>query len=216
MRHYYEFTLWGRLERLEKRAWEHARRTSARRGIVSSRLSEKAEARLDRLWEMREQGLTEADQEELFTLLRKCQVQTPHDVDACEDDDDDDYDQKEHNLQKNSEGMLGTDADPSTTDIEADENDEQDDDDYYETVVNWDPMELAFVISFHRYAFQNSEIAFPDWGNLLHEFLVRTGRRLFEKYGWSVGQDSCSTIVALDEWQRYDREILIKLYASSG
>ncbi len=35
---------------------------------------------------------------------------------------------------------------------------------------------------------------------------------MFERYGWNVGEHDCFTILALDQWEAGDREVLTDLY----
>ncbi|HWW51401.1 MAG TPA: hypothetical protein VN044_06665 [Verrucomicrobiae bacterium] len=70
----------------------------------------------------------------------------------------------------------------------------------------------AFAQAFHSYAMKYSFIAIPNYGNSLNQYRLEVGYRLFEKYGWIVGERDCSTILPLDQWEPDDCEALIDLY----
>jgi hypothetical protein len=55
-------------------------------------------------------------------------------------------------------------------------------------------------------------IAVPNFANALNEYRLDIGYRLFEKYGWTVGERDCSGVLPLDRWEPEDREALIDLY----
>lgn len=212
-------SLWNRLLKLEELTWKQVRRAEARRYVEISQLSHDEVTRLDQLWAMREEGLAEAEQEELFTLLGKCRIGGPDDLDGCGGEDGDENEvsnNDDHNgdgIEKSSlEQITDPDEDTDGDDVE-DQDDENDQDN--DIITEWEPITLAFVIAFHRYAFQHPEITFPDWDNLLHKFLILTGCRLFIKYGWAVGQHDCSTITPLERWRQDERQTLITLYERS-
>ena len=50
-------------------------------------------------------------------------------------------------------------------------------------------------------------IAIPNhYYNELNEYRHDLGYRLFEKYGWVVGERDCSGILPLDQWAPEDRD----------
>ena len=61
-------------------------------------------------------------------------------------------------------------------------------------------LERAFAGAFHDYAKQYSYIAIPNYANMLNEYRLEIGYRLFEKYSWTAGERDCSGILPLDEW----------------
>jgi len=207
-------TPWDRLFNLEKRLWEQARREEARSCVDLIQLSEDEDARLHQLWEMRDEGLDDAEQEELYALLWKCRIGCSDDIDeeGYEEDEDDEVNTHDHNGddvdQSGLEQLSASDEDADGDDVDEEDEDDQDQD----TMTDWDPITLAFVIAFHRYAFQHPEIALLDWDNLLHAFLILTGCRLLEKYGWIVDQNDFSRITPLGEWRKDDRMTLVTLY----
>jgi len=73
-------------------------------------------------------------------------------------------------------------------------------------------FEWAFAQAFHNYAMQYPYIAIPNYANALNRYRLDIGYRLFEKYGWAVGERDCSGILPLDQWEPEDREALIDLY----
>ena len=81
-------------------------------------------------------------------------------------------------------------------------------------VSEWDPVELAYTIAFHRYYywFEDALTLPASDGQMLNKYLIYIGTRLFEKYGWVAGEPDCSTILPLDEWAPGDRQTLIELY----
>jgi hypothetical protein len=77
-------------------------------------------------------------------------------------------------------------------------------------------LEIAFGGAFHDYAMQYPYIATPNYYNALNEYRHDLGYRLFEKYGWLVGERNCSGILPLDQWAPEDRGRLIDLYQRSN
>jgi len=77
-------------------------------------------------------------------------------------------------------------------------------------------LETAFGGAFHDYAMQYPYIAIPNYYNALNEYRHDLGCRLFEKYGWVVGERNCSGILPLDRWAPEDRDALIDLYQRSN
>src|SRR4029077_11293663 len=77
-------------------------------------------------------------------------------------------------------------------------------------------LERAFGRAFHDYAKQYPYIAIPGYYNALSEYRHDIGYRLFEKYGWVVGERNCSGILPLDQWAPEDRVALIDLYQRSN
>jgi hypothetical protein len=73
-------------------------------------------------------------------------------------------------------------------------------------------LEAAFGGAFHDYAIQYPYIAAPNYYTELNEYRHDLGYRLFEKYGWVVGERDCSGILPLDQWAPEDRDRLIDLY----
>jgi hypothetical protein len=202
---------------LQQLTWQedHARKRAAggstKRCLEISQWSTDENARFDELWSMR-RGLTETEEEELFAILAKTRI-----MDESFDqytDEDNEY------LDENGDEDMreDTDEDINSGDDEEKVNDEEDDDEDGDTnesedvVYDWDPVEFAFIITFHRYAMQYTSIRLPNERNLLNKYLIRTGCRLLQKYGWAVGQPDCSSIRPLYEWRPSDRRMLIQLY----
>jgi hypothetical protein len=76
---------------------------------------------------------------------------------------------------------------------------------------------VTFGRAFHDYAMQYPYIAIPNhYYNELNEYRRDLGYRLFEKYGWIVGERDCSGILPLDQWAPEDRDRLIDLYQRSN
>jgi hypothetical protein len=76
-------------------------------------------------------------------------------------------------------------------------------------------LEAAFDGTFHDYAMQYDYIAVPNYHTELNEYRHDLGYRLFEKYGWVVGERDCSGILPLDQWAPEDRDRLMDLYQRS-
>jgi hypothetical protein len=76
----------------------------------------------------------------------------------------------------------------------------------------WAARELSLVIAFDKYSRLYPEIIVPSLINLLKPYLLNTVARLFEKYGWKVGQPDCSSILPLEEWAPEDHRTIIGLY----
>jgi hypothetical protein len=77
-------------------------------------------------------------------------------------------------------------------------------------------LKVSFSRAFHDYAMQYTYIAIPErYYNALNEYRLDLGYRLFEKYGWVVGERDCSGILPLDQWALEDRDALIDLYQRS-
>jgi hypothetical protein len=78
-------------------------------------------------------------------------------------------------------------------------------------------LSVSFGRAFHYYAMQYPYIAKPKYYcNGLNEYRLDLGYRLFEKYGWVVGERDCSGILPLDQWAPEDRDQLIDLYQRSN
>jgi hypothetical protein len=75
----------------------------------------------------------------------------------------------------------------------------------------WLPNELALVIAFHKYARLDPSIKVPSFFDLLKEYLFNTVSRLFQKYGWEVGQPDCANLRPLREWAPADRRTMIEM-----
>jgi hypothetical protein len=67
-------------------------------------------------------------------------------------------------------------------------------------------LRSAFAGAFHDYVRQYPYIAVPNYANLLNEYRLDIGYQLFEKYGWTVGERDCCTILPLVKWESEDRE----------
>ena len=71
-------------------------------------------------------------------------------------------------------------------------------------------VEDAFSVMFQEFAKGTPGIAVPSISTRLSFFDRRIAYRVFQKYGWVVGE--CSGVQPLDRWRSVDRKFAIDLY----
>jgi hypothetical protein len=198
-----------RLTLLEQTVASRVRQTASEYWLCYCKWPEPDRARFHALWNSRQEGLTEAEAEELYAGIAECRVAFYEDLEDEMEDDDNDQDEIEEENQQGDNDAEGSDADEDEY-----EKDATDMCPHGERIIRaeWEPTTLALVLAFHKYADAYCSITLPEHDNLLKQFLLNTLRRLFEKYGWVVGQPDCTTILPLDRWIPADRKRLEDLY----